>query len=57
MPGEPGSNQEAIRNKIGLVYILHFDTVSSQEGKLSADTLEILLGHTGWLKPSVVPVL
>lgn len=54
MPGEPGSNQEAIRNKIGLVYILHFGTVSSQEGKLSADTLEILLGHTGWLKPSVL---
>lgn len=57
MPGEPGSNQEAALNKIGLMYILHFVTGSSQEAKLNADTLETVLGCTGWLESSVVPLL
>lgn len=57
MPGEPSSNQEAALNKIGLMYILHFVTGSSQEAKLNADTLETLLGCTGWLESSVAPLL
>lgn len=57
MPGEPSSNQEAALNKIGLMYILHFVTGSSQEAKLNADTLETLLGCTERPEPSVAPLL
>ena len=41
MPRETGSDQEAILNKTGLMYILHFVDGSSWEAKLSADMLEI----------------